>query len=343
MDVNALIPTPDAIPVHWAWFDVLLHVTFATHLLLMNALVGGAAISLICLLRGREDIPRELCTKLPGMTAFTINLGVAPLLFLQVLYGNFVYVSSVLMAAWWLSVIGLVLVAYYGLYIHDFTFEKWTSGRTFWLALSLALLLCTGFLFTNNMTLMLAPERWSAFFANRTGTLLNIGDPTLWPRWLHFMTGALAVGGLGVAVVGRGKGRRDIVATGLSWFLWGTLCQLVFGTWFLLSLPPAVLALFMGGSAKATAIFVGGLLFMGLALYAAQRRHVGATLLSVLPLMACMVLNRDQVRTAALSAHQTIQGLRVTGEYSPMVFFLACLALALPLAYWMIAQYRRAV
>lgn len=47
MDPALLIPQAEPLPIPWAWFDVLLIVTFAAHILFMNALVGSAAIGLI--------------------------------------------------------------------------------------------------------------------------------------------------------------------------------------------------------------------------------------------------------------------------------------------------------
>ena len=108
-----LIPRPDALPVGWLWFQILLTLTFVLHLLMMNALVGG---SLLALLGGvRRSGPaamaaRDIAHRIPTLVALTVNLGVAPLLFLQVLYGHLFYTSSIVMAAWWFAIIPLLLV-----------------------------------------------------------------------------------------------------------------------------------------------------------------------------------------------------------------------------------------
>lgn len=41
-----LIPSPDAIPVNWIWFQVLLVITFVIHLVLMNFILGGSLLTL---------------------------------------------------------------------------------------------------------------------------------------------------------------------------------------------------------------------------------------------------------------------------------------------------------
>jgi hypothetical protein len=53
---------------------------------------------------------------------FSVNFGVAPLLFVQVLYGHFFYASSILMAVFWLAVIPLLIAAYYAAYLYGFRF-----------------------------------------------------------------------------------------------------------------------------------------------------------------------------------------------------------------------------
>jgi hypothetical protein len=82
MNPAALIPTPDAIPVPWGWFYVLLMVTFLLHILVMNAMLGGGIIALISALRpGRQNtlLTKELSYKWPYTIAFAVNMGVAPL------------------------------------------------------------------------------------------------------------------------------------------------------------------------------------------------------------------------------------------------------------------------
>jgi hypothetical protein len=56
---------------------------------------------------------------------------------------------------------------------------------------------------------VLEPHRLGAYFRNPGGTLLNAGSAPVWPRYLHFVTGGLAMRGLFVALYGRFKGRRD--------------------------------------------------------------------------------------------------------------------------------------
>ena len=99
--------------------------------------VGGTTIALVCALR-RTVLPfsarlaGDLGRLLPTVFAFTITLGVAPLLFLQVMYGQFLlYASSILIGVPWLAIIGIVILAYYGVYFFSMKGEQ-AGRRQFW-------------------------------------------------------------------------------------------------------------------------------------------------------------------------------------------------------------------
>lgn len=329
-----LIPTADAIPVHWGWFKALLILTFTVHILLMNAMLGSGVIAFVSRFRddeGTRDLQKDVSNKLPFLIAFAVNFGVAPLLFLQTLYGHFFYVSSQLMAVPWLSVIGLLIVGYYSAYLYKYKFEGLADRRSGFLGATVILLLIVGFIFVNNMTLMLAPSSWVRYFDNPQGTLLNLSDPTLLPRYLHFMTASVAIGGLFIALVWRSREKRGVpnaranTRRGLNWFLYATLFQLIFGFWWQMRLPAGILNLFMGGDALHTGVFLLSLGALVLALIFGIRGRVTATVASALVLVFLMVIMRDMVRTAYLSPYFSLDDLTTTGQYSPLIVFLAAL------------------
>src|SRR5271165_5237833 len=98
--MNHTLPIPNVDPMPlpgpvWLMMALLL-VTFLLHLLAMNLTVGGTAIALMCTRRRKSDafagrLAADLLRVLPVSLAFTITLGVAALLFVQVLYGNLLY------------------------------------------------------------------------------------------------------------------------------------------------------------------------------------------------------------------------------------------------------------
>jgi len=337
MHPATLVPKADSIPVPWGWFESLLLLTFIIHLLIMNMVLGGGIISFVHSLIGRETspVPRDISKKLTTAIALAVNFGVAPLLFLQVLYGHFMYSSSILMAVYWLSIVGLVILAYYSAYIYNFKYNALGTKRTFFIALTVVLLLITAFLFTNNMTLMLHPEKWSAYFEHPDGMLLNTSDPTLPPRFLHFVTASVAVAGLFIALVWRFKkknGHPDAdahIACGMRWFAYGTLVQILVGLWFLLSLPTEITALFLGGAGLQTWILVLALASALAALILGLLKKVLPALAFLVPTVALMAVMRDLVRAAYLKPYFKLSDLTVAPQYSPLVLFLVSLVAVL--------------
>ena len=345
--MSPLIPTPDTLPAAWGWFQFLLLLTLPFHLLAMNAMVGSAGLALYARFRTDEPSRRlahELAKILPFLVAFTVNFGVAPLLFNQVLYGHFLYVSSILMAVFWLAVIPLLILAYYALYLYDFRFNSLGKAGTIFLALSLLIFFVIAFIYTNNMTLMLLPAQWVNYFHNASGTLLNLSDPTLVARYLHFMIGALAVGGLFVALFGKWREPRDkamadiAVRMGMQTFTWLTLVQILVGLWFLMALPKKIMLIFMGGDTLATLIFLLGLILALVVLVTGLKKKVYLTAGLAVTLVFLMSFLRAFVRMGFHEPYFSVRSLGVVPQHSPMwIFFLTLVAGLLCIA-WMVKK-----
>ena len=343
MNPGNLIPVPDTIPVHWAWFQVLLTVTFVLHLLFMNAMLGSAIMALIREFKGDRDadtINFAAAEKLPYTIAFTVNMGVAPLLFIQVLYGHFIYTSSILMAVYWLSIILFVILAYYAAYIYDFKFEAMGKSRTIFICISVILLLWIAFVFTNNMVMMIQPDTWQGYFRNPFGTLLALKDPMLVPRYLHFVLASVAVAGLFQAILWTMK-RKDAVSkkairAGLNWFAWATCIQFAVGIWFLAALPQDIMMLYMGRSGLHTALLALGVVLGGAAVFSAARNRVWTTAALTLATVVDMVLVRDLLRSAYLKPYFSLQELKVVPEYGSMILFLVSFAAGIAIIAYMI-------
>ena len=334
-----LIPVPDAVPVAWGWFQVLLTVTFVLHVLFMNFMLGGSVIALVATLRGsdRSGAARWLGGKLPFSVAFAVNAGVAPLLFVQVIYGHFVYSSSIMMAAAWFAIIPLLIVAYYAMY--GFRGQEAPGGRTLLIATATVILLFIGFLFTNNWTLSITPEKWSAYFTHAGGTFWNLDEPTLWPRYLHMVVGAIAVAGLAMAAFGQVRKTGDgdsLVSHGMAWFKWATLLQMALGLWWLLVLRNDVMKLFMGGNIIATISFGAGfLLAIGSLLTGFLKKVWPSVGLTVGTLLAMAVM-REYVRYGYVREHFTPDQLRVDPEISSLILFLVTFVIGIGCVWYML-------
>ncbi|OBQ46329.1 hypothetical protein [Halodesulfovibrio spirochaetisodalis] len=336
MQAAALIPAPDALPVAAGWLEGLLILTFALHILLINTVLGGAVVCSVRSVVSKNSLAVTYMSKaLPSLFAFAVNLGVAPLLFIQALYGQYLYTSSVLMAAYWLSVIFLAIIAYYALYV--FTGRYGTHTKfSFSIFISMAALLCVGLIMTNNMTLMLRPDVWSAYFASPDGTLLNFDDPTVPMRYLHVVVASIAVGGLVLAVIARYRMRGESKEMafreeqlGITIFFCGTLVQLVVGLALLFSLPEPVRALFVGGSEFYTGAFLIGMAFVAMLLFQAATRRLTGTIVMLVGTVLVMAGMRALVRKAMLDPYGGVAAIPVQPEYSPFIMFIIALMLGL--------------
>jgi hypothetical protein len=250
------IPHVDPLPLPGpVWlFTALLLVVFTLHVVAMNSALGGGLWTLWNYVRGRHSdhpysrrLANELAAMLPVFLAFTVTLGVAALLFVQVLFGNFLYSSSILIGALWLAVIPLVMVAYYGFYYFSSTAEQGKGISGCVLAISLCVLLSIAFIFVNNMTLMESPERWQAMYrAHPNGWNLNLGDHSLIPRYLHMVNGGIALFSAILAFLGMRKRKVDaeygrwIVQRAAVVFAVCTGLQFLLGMWMLLAIPRSV-------------------------------------------------------------------------------------------------------
>jgi len=339
--MNTPVPVPDSIPTAWGWFQFFLLLTFPLHLLFMNSLLGASVVAVRAHLKG-EELAHELAKVIPLLIALTVNFGVAPLLFLQVLHGHLFYTSSILMGAFWIALVPLLLLAYYGAYWYDFGFKSLGRFGVVLLLTVIAVILFIGFVFSNNLTLMMTPQSWPEFFSVAGGSRLNLGEPTLWPRYLHFIVGGLAVGGLFVWLYGGFLGRHNTeVATraataGRKMFLWLTLAQIPLGVWFLLALPKEQMMLYMGGHGPATAVFVSALVMIAVLLVAAFRKRLGVTVAMTVGLVYLMAFIRDFLRDGYLRDIFHPRMLTVDADVSPLVFFLINLAIGLALVAWML-------
>lgn len=306
------------------WFDFFLHVLFFIHLILINIVIGWSIISLVEEVKNKDIIPKFTSSRLPTLLAFAINLGVAALLFLQVLWSKFFYTSSVLIAPFWLSIVFVLILAYYLLYLYDFKFYSLSSAvRMYIMALVVLSFLYIAFIFVSNMSLMLRPGHWQSIYFKEK--LFFSGEPSLLPRYFHFIVASVAIGGLVFAFWGSKKGNLQ-VKVGLKWFIGATFLQVIIGVWFLLSLPKEVILSIMRDKLSlvylSTAIF-----FLLFSLFLAFKQKLMQLIYSVFFLVLSMVLLRSKVRFFYLKDKIAGNNFILQNDYSSFVLFLITLVL----------------
>jgi hypothetical protein len=370
-------------------------VTFFLHILAMNFMLGGAVLALVAewrlgsrgvkesRSRGVENTssisgPRlldsanpdhghrlffDVAHKLPALLPATITLGIAPLLFVQVLYGQFFYTSSILLAWPWFLILVFLTLAYYGFYYVSFKSGSDTPagaaekrpGRAVGIFLvSVLLIFVIGFIYSNNLTLSQVPSRWGAkYFADPAGWNLNLSEPTLVPRFLHFFTAAVAVGGLLLILIAWSKWQRDaeyarsIFQFGGKAFMYATMAQFVMGFWFVASLPRDLRMLFLGDNTLATLLLFVGIAGAIGAIYlmaeALRRENVRLAACYVTGLTAlvilCMSVMRALLRDAYLKLDFLPQQFAVKTQWSVLPLFLLLFVAGVVLWFVMLKRY----
>jgi protein SCO1/2 len=358
--VNPVLPLPDPIApaAPPLLFGALLDLTFFLHLVAMNLLLGGALIA-ASLRRSRrsedaghgEALARAVEKAMPVLMAATITLGVAPLLFLQVLHGRVFFTSAILMGWVWLAIVPLAMAAYSGVYAAALCAEE--APRRRWPSVTVAVaLLAVAFVQTTHATRSLRLETFvDAQRLDGRGLWLNLGDPTFWPRYLHVVLGALAVAGLGVAHLARrwraGHPERAawVARRGLSLFALATAVNVFVGLALLIALPKTVLIRLVGGGEPRSVVLLAVSLLLAVALAGAallapgvKRRETAAVAVGglLVPTLVAMVLLRDEVRRVTF-ANAAVDPLPAAApQWGAFALFAACLVAGAAAIGWML-------
>jgi hypothetical protein len=351
--MNPVIPAPVPVPLPApSWLlEFLLVFTFILHVIAMNFLLGGAIILTVSSFLGRRDskhheLTRRVSRAMPSVAAFTITLGVAPLLFLQLVYGQLFYTSSDLMAWYWLAVVLMVMLGYYGVYWYQMRYDE-LGPKAGWVMLATAILfILVASVFTQNMTAMLHPENfYSLFMGGKVGSIFGSVTLVNVLRLAHFVMAALAVSGLGVALLSqRWKKESPELANwgarcGVSWFMGGTLAQFLVGLCFLFSLPAEIRqALVVDKLAVGILVLALALALLALVIAPKSLLTSSAAILGTISLMAVM---RHWLRRATLGSYFDPHSLAVRSQWVVFSIFVVLLLAGLGTVGWMLYVFFR--
>lgn len=350
----SLIPAldPAALPGPPWLFHVLWVLTFLIHLVFVNMVMGG---SVLAALVGR-DRPGARETQSFFVEAngwaisFAITFGIAPLLFMQVLFGRFFYTATILLAWWWLGMLGILTLGYYLNYIAKFRLKAGKGTRAILIVEALCFLVIAAIQVAINV-LHLQPGRWESVAQQAWAALL---DPTFAPRFLHFVLAAAAMAGvvLAFAATRRAATTTDREASlgmarfGLRAAFVATALNLAGGFWLLLALPREVLRAFMrGGAATLVPLTVGILLGVFLLVVLsritdplAQAKEVRRVAEVIVGTVAFMVLTRHQLRDIYLAPWRADEHATVATQWGPLALFLVVFVLCVGLTIYAIAR-----
>jgi hypothetical protein len=330
--VSGMIPAP-------LWLITALHlITLTLHLAAMNFLLGGVIVVLTGRFQRKWENPtvRRFVTLFPSATAATVTLGVAPLLFLQLVYSQQTY-SAAIVSGWiWLIIFAAVIVAYYLFYGASFAQKRETAGKGRYLWPALAALLYVSIVYSSVFALAEKPELIRQLYAmSQSGLQLNpnLSDWVL--RWLHMVTGAVTVGGFCVGVLGRDD--PETIAVGRRAFLLGMGAATLFGTAYLFSLQSILRAFMRTDAIWALTV---GIILAGGSLHFFFKRRFAASGLFLFVSIFLMVAVRQEVRILHLQGSFDPNSLPVVSQWIPFLLFLVFFVAALVLVVYMLRLFQ---
>lgn len=361
MSPESLIPVVDGagLPAPVWLFHILLVFTFFLHLLFVNLTLGGTLLAAIAhsLSGGRSDDPRGVLAKrMMAVNSYgislTITTGIAPLLFIQLLYHQFFYAGTILIGGMWFSLLILLIVGYYSAYLYKFRGAPARgSGGGIWLWSSALLFLAIGAIQVAVHLIHVQPGSWEAVSAN---PWVVLADPTFVPRFLHYVLAGIAFSGLVMAwwaVRQAGQGiepelNRKIATFGWKFALWTTVAQVVDGFLLLILLPQEVMiGLMRGGAATMIPLTVGIVLAVGLLVMLSRTMNPAdhpALLTGVLGSMtatiAVMTITRHQIRALYLDPYVDLSEFAIRSQWGNFILFALLLLVTLATVAWMVRK-----
>jgi hypothetical protein len=355
-------PSPDPIPLPAPvlLFKLLHGAVLTLHFVTVQWVLGWILIGSLWNLLGRcrgdavmTESSVKLAGSLPVLMTYLINFGIPPLLFTQVLYGNFLYSSSVLIGAWWISVVFLVIAAYSMLYAGN---ARAAKARAWWGFGSGALIvgIAIAMIYSTNMTLMLRPAVWTEMFRlHPSGTVLPPHDATIVPRWLLMLASSVMMGGLTLVVTGiwqknTAEVKAFMVRQGGWLMAFGTMLQLAAGFQVFQTQPGVVLSRLAENRFYQwlPSVWVGlavGLIPLGLWAVVRREKATGwlATGMSIIGFLgtATMVIYRDAIRDSTLwiNAGYNAWDLKVVPNWPIVSLFLGTFVVGLLVIAWLIS------
>jgi hypothetical protein len=317
------------------WLVTVLHiVTLTLHFLAMNFVVGGIIIVLWGKFGDHFNDPtvRRVIDLFPSAMALVVTLGVAPLLFVQLVYSQQVYTAAILSGWFWMGIVAAVIFSYYFLYAAAFSKAAGAGRQGWYLTLALIGLLYVAYTYSSVFSLAEHPQVHAPLYmVAPAGTALNPGFGDYIVRWLHMLFGAVTVGGFFVGLLGRDN--PSAFGIGKRIFLYGTIINALVGLVYLFLLSEALLP-FMR---------TAGIWFLTLGVAAAfgtlhfyfQKRFVWSGLVLTVA-VALMVTARHYVRLVRLEPYFDPATIPVQPQWSAFVVFLIFFVVAVSVLWYML-------
>ncbi|MFN3505169.1 MAG: hypothetical protein ACK4Y7_03020 [Caldimicrobium sp.] len=344
---------PAGLPTPAFVFDIFLVVTFALHILLVNLALGSLGIILWGKVKNTEfslKLSSSLSRLLVNSISWLIVLGVAPLLFIQVIYDPFWYTANTLSAKWALYFLIFIALGFVLTYIYYLRGGYESKGNLFWLIISGIFFLLAAYVMHSLAVAQLYPEKWPTFSV-KNGIYISSGKYLhgfeLF-RFLHFIIPSLAVIGVWLlfyAKYFKGKYEEDylkwVERLGLHLALIFSLIQGVVGFLWLITLPSDLN--FVSNPVFIIALVIA-LLFIGYLFYSVKSTSPNSTLIGILLGITVLAMSaaREALRMSFFSkAGYTFADYPVNLSMGSLILFLLTFIMGLiVLLYVAIVAYR---
>lgn len=166
---------------------VFVHYCFAGGFVLAGAAVGGRLTSNL--------VARVVREWMPAAVSCAITAGIAPLLFVQILYQRSFYTANLLLFNRWMAILPVLIVTCYALYVvkakHLGTTPRARRMVVAAAVLAAGLLVYVAWAFVENHLVGLRPDSWPELYRDSSASL--VGSPAAWARLSMWVCSAFPV------------------------------------------------------------------------------------------------------------------------------------------------------
>lgn len=303
-DMMYALRNPAGVPTYPIIFVGLGVLTFALHILFVQLMLGTSAITIFGAFNNDAKW-RRLGAAMLEIAKISVSvaivIGVAPLLFVQVVYDPHWYTSNVLSANWVIGFIIILIFAYWAMYAYYFMNSKekdktkQPNGRV-WMLVSLALMLVVGFIMHSLTSQILHPELWKEWYLQNdvidySGSKLHAYN--LW-RFAFFISMAIPVTGGMLVTYRRFKMVREdadheylnwAASVGKTWIKVGSIISAALYVAWMMTIPETA-----GDFATSFWGIIGGVMVLFYAIWAQVRLNGEAMFCSYMALPMALVI-----------------------------------------------------